>query len=340
MNQFEQNVARLASFADPDLAIANAKPDCDPVFYDTKYRQKRKGGKWREVAGPFGLEGATLADTHCHLHMIPEPAFALARCAAAGVGFVGCVTDPTEDGLVVFDQLEAWLTEAQLHLAQMASMGLCAANLQVPKVRITVGCHPHNAKLFDEAAEQQLLKLLADPRVSALGEIGLDYHYDLSPREDQRRVFRRQIQIAHQAGLPIALHIREAHDEALAILLDEGWPKAGTLLHCCTLGPEEIEPWINAGAMIAFGGALTFNNGDAIRQAAAKVPLPQLLTETDSPYMAPVPLRGVDCLPDMVAFTAARLAEVRGCALESQRREMLDACYNNAQAFLNRPAVS
>ena len=95
----------------------------------------------------------------------------------------------------------------------------------MPRVRFAVGCHPHNAKFYDDDLERALLDRLADPRVSAVGEIGLDYHYDFSPREDQREAFRRQIRVAKQAGLPVVLHIREAHDEAFAILQEEGFPE-------------------------------------------------------------------------------------------------------------------
>ena len=123
----------------------------------------------------------------------------------------------------------------------------------MPRVRFAVGCHPHNAKFYDDDLERALLDRLADPRVSAVGEIGLDYHYDFSPREDQREAFRRQIRVAKQAGLPVVLHIREAHDEAFAILQEEGFPEAGTLLHCFNLDWAELERWVEAGCHVAFG---------------------------------------------------------------------------------------
>lgn len=209
----------------------------------------------------------------------------------------------------------------------------------MPRVRITAGVHPHNARLYTDEVEAKLRELLADPRVSALGEIGLDYHYDLSPREAQRDVFRRQIRLAKETGLPISLHIREAHDEALAILREEGFPEAGTLLHCCSLGPEEIQPWIDEGCYIAFGGAITFNNGDDAREGAKLVPLDRLLTETDSPYMAPVPLRGTTCQPDQVAFTMAKLAEVRGCDNLGKIASLQRQIAENANDLLNRPVT-
>lgn len=206
----------------------------------------------------------------------------------------------------------------------------------MPRVRITVGVHPHNARHYNDELEQKLRGLLADPRVGSLGEIGLNYHYDLSPRETQRDVFRRQIRLAKETGLPISLHIREAHDEALAILHEEGFPEAGTLLHCCSLGPDEIKPWIEAGCYIAFGGAITFGNAEAAREGAKLVPLDRVLTETDAPFMAPVPLRGTTCEPNHVAFTLAKLAEVRGetslAKIASLQRRIAD----NANELLNR----
>lgn len=210
----------------------------------------------------------------------------------------------------------------------------------MPRVRITVGVHPHNARLYTEGLEAQLRSLLADPRVGSLGEIGLDYHYDLSPHDVQREVFRRQIRLAKEVGLPISLHIREAHDEALEILSDEGFPEAGTLLHCCSLGPDEIKPWIDAGCYIAFGGALTFKNAEAAQEGAKLVPLDRILTETDAPYMAPVPLRGTTCEPNEVAFTVAKLAEVRGETSLAKIASMQRAISENADALLNRAPTS
>ena len=207
----------------------------------------------------------------------------------------------------------------------------------MPRTRITAGCHPHNARLFTAEAESQLRKLLADRRVNAVGEIGLDYHYDLSPRSQQREVFRRQLRIAHEAGLPVALHIREAHDEALAILREEGFPEAGTVLHCCSLGPGQIEPWIEAGCYIAYGGVVTFAKSDEAREGAKLVPADRLLLETDAPYMAPVPLRGSVCEPSQVMLSAECLAAVRGCNTADEQAGLLKAVRANAEQLLNRP---
>lgn len=207
---------------------------------------------------------------------------------------------------------------------------------------MAVGCHPHNAKHYDDALEQKLRDALADPQVSAVGEIGLDYHYDLSPREDQRAAFRRQIRLAKEAGLPVVLHVREAHDDAFAILQDEGFPEAGTLLHCFNLDWAELERWVEAGCYVAFGGPLTFKKADEVRDAATHVPEDRLLTETDAPYMTPEPLRGNVCGPEHVIFTAEKLAEVRGFApgQSYDRGAFLDKTLQNAYALLDRPETA
>ena len=202
-----------------------------------------------------------------------------------------------------------------------------------------MGCHPHNARFYDDGLEAELRRRLKDPRVAALGEIGLDYHYDFSPRDAQREAFRRQLRLAKECGLPVALHLREAHDEALAIMYEEGFPEAGTLLHCFNLDWATLEPWVEAGCYVAFGGALTFKNADEVRDAAARVPVERLLTETDAPYMTPEPMRGMTCGPDHVLFTAACLAEVRGCAPGAERRALLDQLMENARGLLDRPAT-
>lgn len=206
----------------------------------------------------------------------------------------------------------------------------------MPRVRFAVGCHPHNASRYNDALEARLRDCLTDTRVSAVGEIGLDYHYDFSPRDQQREAFRRQVRLAKEAGLPVVLHVREAHDDALAIMRDEGWPEAGTLLHCFNLDWTTLEPWVEAGCFVAFGGPVTFKKADEVREAAARVPLDRLLTETDAPYMTPEPLRGTVCGPEHVVFTAERLAEVRGQATGDERKAFLRTLLANARGLLDR----
>jgi len=181
---------------------------------------------------------------------------------------------------------------------------------------------------------------MADPRVCAVGEIGLDYHYDLSPRDVQRRVFSQQIDLACEAGLPVVLHVRDAHEEALGILVDRGFPEAGVLLHCCSLDEGQIAPWVEAGCRIGYGGALTFKNAEDARIAAARVPIDLLLTETDAPYMTPEPMRGVMCTPSHTVFTADLLAQLRCGEDEDGRQSVLDALYANALSLLDREPSS
>ena len=309
-----------------------------PPERDFGFYQRRKHDKWREVPAPEPALEAAVADSHAHIHMLPDPAWELVRCAMNGVDFVCEICDPSEDGTRPFDELDEWL--------EAAAAGLAAAGrgAEAPNVRIAVGVHPHNAKLYDEAIEEQLLGLLRDPRVAALGEIGLDYHYDLSPRDVQRRVFRRQIEIAQELELPIALHLRggedpqadDAHAEAFAILREMGALGPRTLLHCCALPPDEIAPWVEADCYIAFGGALTFKSADAAREGARLVPVERLMLETDSPYMTPEPMRGAACTPAHVVFTAACLAEVRGVAPGAQRKVFLEQLNANTLAFYGR----
>ena len=294
-----------------------------PPERDFKFYQRRKHDKWREVASPDPPLEAPVADSHAHVHMLPDPAWELARCAANGVDFVCMICDPAEDGPRPFDELDRWVGDAPVD------------------VRIAVGVHPHNAKLYDDAVERELVGRLRDQRVAALGEIGLDYHYDLSPRDVQREVFRRQIALAQQAGLPIALHLRggedaqadDAHREALEILGEANALGSRTLLHCCALAPDDLAPWIEAGCYIAYGGALTFKNADAAREGARLVPENRLVLETDSPYMTPEPMRGAACTPAHVVFTAAALAEIRGVAPGPERERFLGQLHANTLAF-------
>ena len=241
--------------------------------------------------------------------------------------------DPAEDSHTTFDNLGMWQQDAQGILEEA---GLGSYEDAIPHLRIAMGVHPHNAKLWDMRMEHTLMQRLADPRVCALGEVGLDYHYDLSPRAMQRGVFRRQVQLAKMAGLPLILHMREAHEEGLAILEDEGFPSNGVLLHCFNLDEEALVPWAEHGCYIAYGGPITFKKADEVRSGATKVARSLLLTETDSPYMTPEPMRGIDCGPAHVVFTAAKILEVLGAETQAEQVELLGRMYENALALLDR----
>lgn len=303
-----------------------------PPERDFKFYQRKKHDKWLEVAPPEPALEAPVADSHAHVHSLPDPAWELVRCAANGVRFVCEICDPSEDELNVPEDVRRWQA--------------VPCDFELPMVRISAGVHPHNAKLYDEEVEKLLLKWLSAPETVVVGEIGLDYHYDLSPRETQRQVFRRQIQIAKDLDMPISLHLRggddssssNAHCEAFEILQEAGFPARGTVLHCCSLPPEELRPWIDADCYIAYGGALTFANSEAARQGALIVPEDRLLLETDSPYMTPVPMRSSTCTPAHVIFTAARLAEIRGIAPGPDRERFLARLFDNTIRFFGANA--
>jgi TatD DNase family protein len=156
--------------------------------------------------------------------------------------------------------------------------------------------------------------LLAHPKVVAIGEIGLDYHYDKSPRDQQRAAFIEQMRIARQARKPIVIHTREAWEDTWR-LLEEHWEGAG-IMHCFSGGREEARRALDMGFYLAFGGVVTFPNAERVRQAALMTPLDRLLIETDAPYLAPVPMRGRRNEPAFVVETARRLAELRGESFE------------------------
>ena len=298
---------RTTKAAATDVASGENPP---PVFYDALFRDVKE----RVVAPPVFPAGVRFADTHAHLDMFHHPELALARCAIHHVDYVITVIDPTEDPAYTLDNLDTWLAEAA-GLAQdftraRTSPSFSSADDFFVVVRIIAGCHPHNASRYSEEVEQTLREVLKDPRMRGVGEIGLDYHYDFSPRETQQNVYRRQLMLAHELNLPVALHMREAHADGLRILQETGVPPAGTLLHCFNLDYATLEPFLELGCYVAFGGPLTFKKSDEVRDAARRTPLDRIVTETDAPFMAPHPIRGVTCGPEHVVFTAACLAEV------------------------------
>jgi TatD DNase family protein len=184
-------------------------------------------------------------------------------------------------------------------------------------VYAAVGVHPHDARLFDERAEQLLVDLTKRERVIAWGEIGLDYHYDHSARDVQREVFRRQLRLAREAKLPVVIHSREADDDTIAILRDElqDYDRGG-VLHCFGGSLAMAQSAIDLGFYISFAGNLTFKKADDLRIIARQLPLDRLLVETDCPYLSPVPFRGKRNEPARVVETARCLAELHGKELE------------------------
>jgi TatD DNase family protein len=187
-----------------------------------------------------------------------------------------------------------------------------------PDIYVAVGVHPHDAKLFDDEAERTLVELAKQSkRIIAWGEIGLDYHYDHSPRDVQREVFRRQLCIARELNLPVVIHSREADDDTIQILREElaGYDRGG-VLHCFGGTLKMAQDAIELGFYISFAGNLTFKKADDLQAIARELPLDRLLVETDCPYLTPVPFRGKRNEPARVVETAKFLAELKGRELE------------------------
>jgi TatD DNase family protein len=185
-----------------------------------------------------------------------------------------------------------------------------------------IGTHPHDSRLFDDQAEQRIVDLIhQSARVIAWGEIGLDFHYDNSPRDVQMDAFRRQLRLARAALLPVIIHTREAEVETIEILTSE-WQGSGLpgIMHCFSGTSGLAEKAVELGMFISFSGIVTFKNADELRSIGTEVPLDRLLIETDCPYLSPVPYRGKRNEPAYVLEVARCLAELRGVSLEELGR--------------------
>jgi TatD DNase family protein len=244
-------------------------------------------------------------DSHCHVQeeFLGEGAeeagtAVLARAAAAGVDRLVCIgTDPA--------------TSAQ---AVAVARSTAAGGGADPRAWASVGLHPHEASEgVDEVAallERELA--VGDGAVVAVGECGLDYYYEHSPRDAQRRAFAAQIALAHAHGLALVIHARDAWSDLFDVLDAEGVPER-TVLHCFTGGVAEVERCLGAGMYVSFSGIVTFKNAADVRAAVARCPLDRLLVETDSPFLAPVPHRGRTNEPGYLPLVGAAVAEVKGC---------------------------
>jgi TatD DNase family protein len=184
-------------------------------------------------------------------------------------------------------------------------------------IHFTAGLHPHEARYWSEEVERDLRAAAARPKIVAIGEIGLDYHYDLSPREAQREVFRRQVALARALRLPIVVHTREAWPDTFAILDEENAREIGGVFHCFSGGLEEARRGLDLGFHLSFAGPITFKNAGSLPEAAAFAPLDRILTETDSPYLTPHPFRGRRNEPACVLLVAERIAAIKGIAVET-----------------------
>jgi TatD DNase family protein len=237
-----------------------------------------------------------MIDSHCHLddaRFDADREATIERAREAGVDTmlaVGTGSGPPD--------LEAGIRLADAH----------------PQIYASVGVHPHEASKAVEETFERLAALLAHPKVLALGEIGLDYHYNFSPPEVQRTVFARQLTLARTAERPVIIHTREAWADTLRLIGESGL-RSG-VMHCFSEGPEEAEQALALGFHISFAGVVTFPKALRVQTAARMVPEERLLIETDAPYLAPVPHRGKRNEPAFVVDTARKLAELRGVPLE------------------------
>jgi len=255
---------------------------------------------------------ALLVDTHCHLNheqFADDAAAVIARAADAGVGKM----------VVVGYDLPS--SEQAVQLAED-----CAA------IYAAVAVHPHDARHYDAHAEARLRELSRSHRVVAVGEIGLDYHYDFSPREAQHTAFRAQMALAQDLGLPVILHCREAYADVLDVLEAENVGAVGGVMHCWAGTVDEARRALDLGCYLGLGGVLTFKNAEGIRDVARWAPLDRLLVETDAPYMAPVPHRGRRNEPAYVRLVAEKLAAIRRETLETIHH----ATTANAHRFFRR----
>jgi TatD DNase family protein len=238
-----------------------------------------------------------LFDTHAHLHF---PDFAddldavMARARAAGVG--GMLTVGTDVAT----------SRAAIEIAE-----------REPDVWATVGVHPHDAEGADDAALAAIVRLAASPRVVAVGEIGLDFFRDLSPRPAQERALRAQLEIARRVARPVVLHCRDAHEEMLAILAEHRVGEMGGVMHCFSGDVPIARRCLDLGLVVSLAGPVTYPKARALPEVARFVPGDRLVVETDCPYLPPQPFRGRRNEPAHVAVTAARVAELRGEPLDT-----------------------
>ena len=237
-----------------------------------------------------------LFDTHTHLnadHFVGKEAEYIERAKAADVHYMK---------VVGFDEVTI---KRALNLIET-----------YPQLIAAVGWHPTEADTYTASVERQLQQWLDHDKVKVLGEIGLDYYWETAPHDVQANVFRRQIAIAKEQGLPITIHNREATEDVYRILKQEGLPQAGGIMHSFGGTAEEAMRFVDLGMHISFSGVLTFKKSEQVREAARIVPVERLLIETDAPYLAPVPHRGKQNEPAFVRYVAELLAKERELSLE------------------------
>lgn len=245
-----------------------------------------------------------LVDSHCHLNY-PELGHTdavIARAQAAGVGLMQTISTKRSDFVAVKALAEAH-----------------------PQIYCSIGIHPHEAGPHEDISEAELLAQADHPRVIGIGETGLDYFYEHSPRAVQRELFRRHIRVARQLQLPLIIHSRDADQETVEILQEE--QELGVfpfLIHCFSATKYLSDKSVKMGGYISCSGIITFKKSQALREAVATVPLDRLLVETDAPYLAPEPHRGQPCEPAFTQYTARKLAEIKAVSEDEISRITTD----------------
>ncbi|MHB1974690.1 MAG: TatD family hydrolase [Acidimicrobiales bacterium] len=265
------------------------------------------------------MSGPSWTDSHCHLQDLKEPFLALERAAEEGVGRVVCVGT----GLDSSRRALALARSGGGDAAGRATLGPASTAGTMPLLYATVGLHPHDASSGLAEVEALLAEVVAPAgaargvpgAVVGVGECGLDYHYDYSPRDAQRDVFAAQVALARRHDLTLVVHTRGAWDDTFDVLASEGAPER-TIIHCFTGGPDEARRCLDAGAYLSFSGIVTFKGAPEVREAAALCPLDRTLVETDAPYLAPVPFRGRPNEPAYVSLVGAVIAEVKQLPVE------------------------
>ena len=291
--------------------------------------------KGRAVHLPAPL--APISDTHAHLMSFwrVDPVFALARAARAGVKRLVSIWDPLADARTApaaadfHALLEGWLAAADdvLRPSDEGSLpGPSRGERELfDHVGYLAGVHPYGAPRYTDEVHEQVLEALEDPLCLGVGEIGLDYHFDAeddieaAPHDVQMSCMARQLAVAVERDLPVELHLRNdpaddaraAHADAYRVLQEVGVPKAGCVLHCFGEDRATMERFVELGCSIAFGGAATFKGNEEVREAFAAAPLDRIVFETDCPYMAPEPIRGLECEPAMIVLTQEALCRDR-----------------------------
>ncbi len=275
-----------------------------------------------------------LCDTHAHLRSFWEkqPQEALQRAARAGVERLVTLIDPVGDKMDI-PTYQEWLRAEIL------------STPEIPQLKYLAGVHPYGAASYTDEIHAQIEAALADPYCAGIGEIGLDYHFDeeddVAPaaHDVQIEVFERQLELACQHNVPVELHLRHtaedeartSHADAYEVLKRIGLPQAGCVLHCFGEDTATMQRFVELGCYIAYGGAATFKRNVEVREAFAATPLDRILLETDCPYMAPEPIRGLECEPAMIALTAQALACDRCDRTGELPSDILAAAWHDAE---------